>query len=262
MTPARTKPLALKEPEGAAPIPMLPQVMTPMDMIQTALTQNAGIEVLEKLMALQERHEKNQARKAFDEAIASAKAKIKPITKNRKVDFTSAKGRTNYEYEDLAEIARSVDPILAEFGLSYRFRSHQEGNRLSITCVMSHRDGYSEENVLSATNDESGNKNSIQAIGSTASYLQRYTLKLALGLAAAKDDDGKAASSPGTITAKQFNELDDLLTKTDAKRDAFNQMYKIEDLADLPVNKFEDARAKLLRKLKAKEEGHDPRTSD
>jgi ERF superfamily len=124
---------------------------TPMDMLATALERGMSTEVLGQLMALQERWQSGQARQAFDAAIAAAKAKIKPIVKNRKVDFTSAKGRTNYEYEDLGEIARSVDPILAEFGLSYRFRSNQDGRQVTITCIMSHRDGFSEENSLSAS---------------------------------------------------------------------------------------------------------------
>ena len=49
-----------------------------------------------------------------------------------------------------------------------------------MTCVVSHRLGHSEENTLTAGRDESGNKNNIQAVGSTITYLQRYTLKAAL----------------------------------------------------------------------------------
>jgi hypothetical protein len=56
--------------------------------------------------------------------------------------------------------------------------------------------GHSERTTLSATADTSGSKNSIQAIGSTVTYLQRYTLLAAVGLAAGGDDDGQAAS-PG-----------------------------------------------------------------
>ncbi len=97
--------------------------MTPMLMLQAAVERGASLETLEKLMTLQERFEANQARKAFDDAMAAAKAEIPVIAKNREVDFTSSKGRTHYRHEDLAEIARTVNPILAKYGLSYRFRS-------------------------------------------------------------------------------------------------------------------------------------------
>lgn len=166
--------------------------ITPMEMITLAVEKGAGIEQLEKLMALQERWQSMQARMAFDAAISAAKAQIKPIIKARAVDFTTAKGRTNYVYEDLALIAKEIDPILAPLGLSYRYRSKQDGAAVSVTCVIAHRDGHSEETTLTAAKDDTGNKNSIQAVGSTVTYLQRYTLKLALGLAASKDDDGRA----------------------------------------------------------------------
>lgn len=172
------------------------QAVTPMQMLQIAVERGADMAQLEKLMDLQERWQKSQSRKAFDEAIAAAKAEIKPIAKKRKVDFTTAKGRTNYAYEDMALIAEEIDPILSRHGLSYRYRSTQEGARVSVTCIVAHRDGHSEETTLTAANDESGNKNSIQAIGSAATYLQRYTLKLALGLSAAKDDDAQGTAGP------------------------------------------------------------------
>src|SRR6185295_16714658 len=116
--------------------------------------------------------------------------------------------RTNYKYEGFSDIAEHVDPILAKYGLSYRHRPKQDAKVLTITCILAHRDGHSEETSLFASNDESGNKNSIQSVGSTATYLQRYTLKLALGLAAAKDDDGrKAGSDEPTITEEQVANL-------------------------------------------------------
>lgn len=170
-----------------------PEGITPSAMISLALQNGIDLQRLDKLMELHERWEANQARKAFEAAMAAAKAEIRPIVKNREVDFTSQKGRTNYEYEDFAAVADGVDEILARHGLNYRHRPKQDGKSLTIICKMAHRDGHFEETELTADKDESGNKNSIQSLGSTATYLQRYTVKLALGLAAAKDDDGRRA---------------------------------------------------------------------
>lgn len=225
-----------------------PAVLTPMAMIDKALANGSPVEVLEKLFSLQERYEANQARKDFNNAIADAKAEIKPIIKNRKVDFTSAKGRTNYEYEDLAEIARQIDPILAKHGLSYRHRSAQEGVKLSVTCIISHRGGYYEETTLTAENDNSGNKNSTQAIGSAATYLQRYTLKLALGLAATKDDDARTMTVGEPITEAQLMQLIDLAESVGADRAKFAEYMRVPTLADLPQSQFQRA----LNSLKAK----------
>lgn len=166
--------------------------LTPMAMLSQAVARGASLEMVSKLMDLQERVEQAQGRKAFDIAVAAAKGEIGPIFKDREVDFTSQKGRTNYRHESFGGIASAIGPVLDRHGLSYRFRATQEGGRVSVTCILAHRDGYSEENTLAAGNDTSGNKNDIQAIGSTTTYLQRYTLKLALGLSTTdKDDDGK-----------------------------------------------------------------------
>lgn len=171
--------------------------LTPMAMVSQAVANGASLEMVSKLIDLQERMEKSQGRKAFDIAVAAAKGEIGPIFKDRVVDFTSQKGRTNYRHESFGGIASAIGPVLDRHGLSYRFRASQEGGRVSVTCILAHRDGYSEENTLVASNDTSGNKNDIQAIGSTTTYLQRYTLKLALGLSTTdKDDDGRASDAP------------------------------------------------------------------
>ena len=135
------------------------QPLTPMQMLSTAITNGASIELLEKLMTLQERWQANQARQAFDAAIAAAKAEIKPIRKNRRVGYnakTEEGSRVDYVHEDMGEIARSVDPILAKHGLSYRFRTAQNVvgtppvSSISVTTVVTHRDGHFEETTLSA----------------------------------------------------------------------------------------------------------------
>lgn len=190
------------------------------------------------------------ARRAFDAAMASARAEIAPIAKNRLVSHeTKTGGIKSYRHEDLAEIARAVDPILARHGLSYRFRTSSEVNEpIRVTCIVSHRDGYSEENTLSAGRDDSGNKNSLQAIGSTITYLQRYTLKAALGLAVAHDDDGKAAGAPAPVTEEQAVTLRDWLESTGSDERVFLKHFGAESLSAFPAAKFDAAIAALKKK--------------
>lgn len=234
----------------------LPAAVTPMTMIDRALASNAAPETLEKLLALQERWEASQARKAFDEAMAAAKAEIPTITKNRRVGYEhkNGSGETSYRHEDLGEIARVVTPILARHGLSYRFRTSSDINQpVSVTCIVSHRAGHSEENTLLAGADNSGKKNSIQAIGSTITYLQRYTLKAALGLAAASDDDGARADEQDTdkINPAQLKRLQSLLELTQSDIVKFCELGRIDSLADLPKREFDNA-IRLLEQKKAK----------
>jgi hypothetical protein len=216
---------------------------------ELALNPDVPVEKWQAVLNMQMQILDRTAKAEFDNAMAEAKSKIPVINKNKRVNFTSAKGTTNYKHEDMAEIARTVDPILAENGLSYRYRSSIDGTTVAITCIVSHRLGHSEETTLCAGRDETGNKNNIQAVGSTVTYLQRYTLKLALGLAASDDDDGKAS---GKAADKEIDETLKIDAEQTAKLTAagnfcgvgmkkFCEHYKIGKIEDLPVAQFNEA---------------------
>lgn len=229
----------------ATEAPEVPAISyTPMEMLGRALERGADISVLEKLMDLQDRHERNQAKKAFDAAIAEAKAKIKPIKKNRE-------GHNNKRYADQAAYANAVDAVLAEHGLTYRYRASQE-DKIHVTCVLSHREGYSEETTLSGLPDASGGKSGMHALGSTLTYLQRYSLTLALGLAAAEDDDGHAAGAGEPIDEDQLATLQKLVSDSGTDIEKFCDYLKVEALPDLRRSQFENARIALEAKVKAK----------
>ena len=229
--------------------------VTPMAMIDRALALNANPETLERLFALQERWEKNEARKAFDAAMSSAKSEIPTIIKNREVGYKHKDGKdeTSYRHEDLGQIARTVDPILAKHGLSYRFRTTSAiGEPVSVTCIVSHRLGHSEENTLHAGRDDSGKKNSIQAIGSTLTYLQRYTLKAALGLASSYDDDGKASEGDPRdeepISNEQLAKVRALCAETSTDIVKFCEYLKVESLAEITAKDYPRALGSLETK--------------
>ena len=176
----------------------------PRSLLEKAIASGAGVDVIERLMDMQERWEDNQARKAFNAAIAAFKKAPPAILKNVEVGYAGNRGRTSYKHEDLSELLAAVDPALAEHGLWVRFRIDSADNKVTVTCVVGHCDGYSESNsTLTAAPDTSGSKNQVQAIGSTVSYLQRYTLKAALGLAAARDDDGRGGNGQAKPCARQ-----------------------------------------------------------
>lgn len=216
--------------------------LTPMDMLDKAISQNANVEVLEKLMGLQERYERNQARKLFDDAVASAKAEIPPIVRNKK-------GHNSKMYVDFSAIARIVDPIITKHGLSYRFTTEQT-DRINVTCVLSHRAGHFEKTTIAGPADTSGNKNAIQAIGSTLSYLQRYSLVQMLGLAAADDDDGAAAGAGNKITAEQVAEMKQLIVSGGANLPGFLKWAKVESIEEIPADYYESCIEAIKRASK------------
>lgn len=235
---------AIQKIDEAAPPAEVVKVDPALTIVERFLSDpSVPVERVEQAFDFYSKMRADQARRAFDAAMSEARAKVKPIMKNRTVSHDTKNGGTKtYQHEDLAEVARMVDPILAEFGLSYRFRTSSEINEpVRVTCIVSHRDGYSEENSLVGPRDDSGNKNSLQALGSTITYLQRYTLKAALGVAAYVDDDGKAAGATATINEDQKAALDKLLSAPGQSLADFCNYFNIGTLDELKVSDYERA---------------------
>jgi hypothetical protein len=90
------------------------------DLVAMAV-QHGNVELLREAAAFAKDMHAIAARKAFDNAIADAKAEIPVIKKNRHVVFESKRAgaaATDYWHEDMGEIARTIDSILGKHGLS------------------------------------------------------------------------------------------------------------------------------------------------
>ena len=168
-----------------------PQVITPMELLRMAVSGGADIEKLEKLMDLQLRWQKEEAKQAFIKAMNAFKADPPEIVKDRHVAFKEVR----YNYATLANVCDQVTGALSKHGISHRWRTEQPSEGLiRVTCILTHDMGHSEETTLAAGPDTTGSKNAIQALGSAVKYLQRYTLLAATGLEAGEEDnDGRGA---------------------------------------------------------------------
>jgi len=235
---------ARQEPQSTA------VAVTPMEMLQIAVQQGADLDRLQKLMDLQERWETNQARKAFVAAMAEFKANPPEIIKRKHVRFQTQKGVTEYDHATLADVCTAAIQGLARVGISHRWDVKQDGNRIQVTCILTHQQGHSESVSMSSGVDDSGGKNAIQAIGSASSYLQRYTLLAATGLAAADMDDDGRKSEQALITDKQAADLKAKITEVGANEAQFLRFLKVEKLEDLPASKFKAAVAALEDKAR------------
>jgi ERF superfamily len=217
--------------------------ITPMQMLEAAVARGTDIEQLTKLMDLQDRWEKNEARKAFVTAMTQFKANPPEILKSKHVSFETSKGTTEYKHATLADVCEAAIRGLALVGISHRWDVRQEGDRITVTCVLTHEQGHSESVPLTASADSSGGKNAIQAVASAVTYLQRYTLLSATGLASKdmQEDDGRATSRVEVITASQVADLEALITEVGANRAAYLNYCKVERIEDLPASKFNAA---------------------
>jgi hypothetical protein len=209
------------------------QAITPMEMLNIAVQQGADIDKMKQLMELSERWEANQARKAFVAAMAEFKKNPPEVLKNKHVEFTNSKGGvTKYDHATLADVCVAAIKGLADHGISHRWDVAQSEGRIKVTCILTHEAGHSESVSLHSEADTSGSKNTIQAMGSAITYLQRYTLLSATGLAAKDlDDDGRATGKqPETVSEEQIANIKALMTEVNANQNAFMRWAKINSL--------------------------------
>lgn len=221
--------------------------LTTMQLAHQLISNGASLDAVKEMLAMSRELAADEARQKFDAAMSAAKAEITPIVRN-------ATGNNDKKYADFAAVAKAVDPIISRHGLSYRFRTKQD-DRIHVTCILAHEAGHAEETTLSGPPDDSGKKNAIQAIGSTLTYLQRYSLVQALGLAAATDDDGKAAGRAGNeaITPEQVEELQRLIDRAVAAKGgdraewlvAFLDYMKVDALLNIPASAFGRAKKEI-----------------
>lgn len=233
---------AVVERADAANLPAVEAAnLTPMQMAFHLIQNGADLGSVKEMLAMSRELAAEQSRQKFDAAMSAARAEITPIVRN-------ATGHNDKKYADFAAIAKAVDPIISKHGLSYRFRTKQD-ERIHVTCVLAHEAGHAEETTLAGPADTTGSKNAIQAIGSTLTYLQRYTLVQALGLAAAADDDGNAAGMGELISEEQARNLNELIDEVgDASVEGSVELYRKNFLKFMKAKTVTDIRAKEYQK--------------
>lgn len=187
--------------QDEAQISRQPSLMAIIDRLSSSTNFDPG--KMLALLEMQERWESNQARKAFNVAFSDFKSEAVTIVKNVTVKDGPLKGK---KYADLFGVVNVVTPVMSRHGLSHSWKlTKDEPTWMEVTCTIRHTLGHSESVSMGAAPDTGPGRNAIQARGSAKSYLERYTLLAAVGMAAENaDDDAAAAGQPeGTRLAPQ-----------------------------------------------------------
>ena len=124
-------------------------------------------------------------------ALSAAQGEFTNPERNRTVSVKMKNGGSyTFDYATFDAILALTRPILARHGLAVVQGVSTDGNKVTVTTRVAHASGEWYEDSITGT-AESGD---IQAIGSTCTYLKRYSYTAMLNIAAEEDDDGVAAS--------------------------------------------------------------------
>jgi hypothetical protein len=169
-------------------------------LLQLAIERNAGAEQFGMLVDAITKARKEDARLQFESALGQFKSDLPAIFKTKKVSFANKDGsKTEYSHAELEQITEIIGESLRKYGLTHSWKpSEGSTGRTIMTCVFRHPlSGHVEEMAsLGAPPDTSGGKNNVQAIGSTVTYLERYSLLAACGIAPkGVDNDGRTPTN-------------------------------------------------------------------
>lgn len=152
---------------------------------RVVLNPEADMDKLDKMLDMQERILNRSAKQAFTADLAAMQTELPLVAKN-------GKGHNSAKYAKLEDINEAIRPALQKYGFAVTFRIRQSEKFMTVTALLSHKMGHSEETELLLPLDHSGSKNGVQAVGSTVSYGKRYTIGALLNISTGDDNDGGA----------------------------------------------------------------------
>ena len=188
---------------------LIEQPANVMQIIHTAVAGGADPGQLSKLLDLQERLEKNEARKAYNIAMKACQEEMPVVVKN-------AENKDNHaRYSTLDNVLSTVKQTFTKHGFSLSFGSSDSSTpgHVIVTCDCMHIGGHTERFSLNCPYDTTGpkggaTKTAIQGMGSAVSYGRRYLVYMIFNLCVQnEDDDGRAGAQP-KLSGDDLREVD------------------------------------------------------
>lgn len=173
-----------------AKVEQLAPMATMLEMISRAAADpNTDVTKLERLLQMAREVRADDAKTAYFTDLAEMQDELPSVEERGEIKIGNGPGQKYALWED---INKAIKPIMKKHGFAISFRTGFVDGKITVTGVLSHRAGHSEETTIHLPSDNSGSKNAVQAVGSSTSYGKRYTACALLNLTSGgEDDDGE-----------------------------------------------------------------------
>jgi hypothetical protein len=202
--------------------------VTPMEMLQMAVAQGKDLDYLQKLMDLEERWRAAEAKRAYTTAMALFKRNMPDVVKDM------LNKQYGSDYSSLANLVNTTNRVLGEYGLNARW-SPDQTDGIKVTCILEHADGHREEVSMKGPPDTSGQKNPLQQIKSTMTYLEGATFQAITGVvarSACADDDANGAGQSAPAAPEGYEDWHaDMTALADEGTEKLQAAWKASDAA-------------------------------
>ena len=229
----------------AAPAPMSEGAALVSMLERAARDPSVDISKMERLFELHQQAMARKAKTEFLAALSELQAELPAVERK-------GTGHNQKKYARFEDFVETIKEYLAKHGFSLTYRITQETSAIKIAGVLGHKGGHQEDTSLTLPTDNTGNKNPVQAHGSTISYGKRYVGMTLLGIATEdEDDDGQKAGGASPISEDQVASIKSLIVDTNSDIGRFCAYFKVKAIEDLPATSFDRAVAALKKKASA-----------
>lgn len=159
-------------------------------LISQAVSSNASVESLERLLAMRKELKAEWAKEEYDRAMAAFQAQCPIINKTKSVSTNT--GKVAYKYAPIESIVSQVKDLLEEHGFSYKSEMEIIENgttKIKVTIRVTHKSGHFEDTPFIAP---LGTKTQImsdtQVFAAAQTFAKRYAFCNAFGILTSDDD--------------------------------------------------------------------------
>ena len=187
-----------------------------------------------------------EAERAYLADFPLMQAEIKSVRKE-------GKGQSN-NYATFDDMNDATQEARAKYGFSISFVPETGEGFLKIKGIISHRQGHQETTELTLPFDTTGNKNDVQAIGSSLKYGMRYCMMALLSISTHEGDTDGALITYLTVGESESLNNYCIEHKLDAAKfyEFYSKHYKrpISSWEDFPAGSFNTVMDFLQEKAK------------
>jgi hypothetical protein len=201
------------------------------------------MERIERVMDMMREMRREQSEEDFNNAMADTQRELTPVARD------SFNPQTRSKYASYHAIDKAIRPVYTRHGLGVSFDEDQNSPPEGFIRVLAfvtkgrhsktfHYDspivtqGLAGKTMMTLTH----------ARASAVTYAKRYLVGMIFNLSTGEDDDGNSAANPAdTIDDEQIGTLTELIESVGADKAKFLRFFKIEQLAELPAKRFNEA---------------------
>jgi len=208
---------------------------------RVAMSPDADIEKLERMLAMQERIYDRDAKTFFAQSMSIAQSGM------GRVSADAVNPQTRSKYASYGALDKAIRPTYTAngFALSFNTADSPVENCVRVMCEVSHINGHLREYHIDMPADGKGAKGGdvmtkTHATGAAVSYGMRYLLKMIFNVAIGEDDvDGNRPIE--VITLEQVATLIALAEEVKADMPKLMIYLKVESLSELPSDQYDHA---------------------